>query len=145
MMDIINVEGNYQSTVYKVSNNSYILPVDFDYVEQNSDSKLRNFFTQEEREEFKRGDNSFFFHNFAFELEDFNKIENLKNNYYPVIIFHKDAKKNPKNFIAGIEHKKYPIYIIQIHPEKILFENEIYYFQNSINLKLSLRYSDFIK
>ena len=52
-------------------------------------------------------------------------IKSLSDNYYPVAIFHKDPNKNPKNFIAAAEHKRYPIFVYQHHPEKILFETVV--------------------
>lgn len=113
MMDIIDVESEYKSLIYDINNETKLLPVDFDFMgEYIKDSKMRNFFTQSERDEFRNGANAFFFHRFGYELDSFMSIPNLYQNYYPVLIFHKDPAKSPKNFLAGIESKKYPFFII---------------------------------
>ena len=131
----------------KISNNVFLREIFFDFVgNYNQGSKLKAFLGEENIRKFATGKNAFFFHNYGVPLGEFVVTEKLINNYFPVAIFKMDEKKKPYRFIAAIEHKKYPIFALQFHPEKILFETSptMKITQTDENVALSKLFADFI-
>ena len=62
---------------------------------------------------------TFFNHNLGFLVSDFNKFENLKYQYKISMTY------NDKIFgkgVAAFEHRHYPIFGVQFHPEKFLYD-----------------------
>lgn len=62
---------------------------------------------------------TFFNHSLGFKVSDFRKFEELEYQYH-ISLTYKDA--NYGKCVAAIEHKYYPIYAIQFHPEKLLYD-----------------------
>lgn len=142
---MIMSEGDDRPIMHVLHNNSIAQPIYFNYgFDYNKNSKMNNFFTKEDKENFENGDNAYFFHNFGFSLEEFMSKKHLADNYYPVATYKRDPKKSPKQFVAIIEHKKYPFFALQFHPEKILFETKMHIDQTPMNVKMSKRFMDFI-
>lgn len=75
---------------------------------------------------------SYFNHHYGFELNDFYKSEDLKKAFNVVAYY----QKKSKDYVAIVQHKKYPIYGVQFHPEKILFEHK-----RRLDLRLTLNSS----
>jgi len=70
---------------------------------------------------FMRDQRSVFYnHRFGFNMSLLEENEVLKNFF---IITAKGADDNGKEFIAAMEAKEYPIYIVQYHPERVLSES----------------------
>jgi gamma-glutamyl hydrolase len=64
---------------------------------------------------------TYFTHFYGFSVKMFNSIPELKKEYNIVGYY----EKNKKDIIAAIQHKRYPFYGVQFHPEKILFEHKL--------------------
>lgn len=62
---------------------------------------------------------TFFNHSLGFKVSDFRKFEELEYQYH-ISLTYKD--ENYGTCVAAIEHKYYPIYAIQFHPEKLLYD-----------------------
>ena len=67
----------------------------------------------------------FFNHKYALTVHQFNDSPNLQNDYDIVATATVQTKDGPKIIVAAIQHKKYPIYGVQFHPEKNEFEPEL--------------------
>lgn len=64
---------------------------------------------------------SYFAHHFGFDMDAFEKDQNL-NSAFKVVGFY---RKNSKRIVSAIEHRSLPIFGVQFHPEKILFEHHL--------------------
>ena len=143
------IESEVKRKLYqpKISNNMFLKPIFFNFVgDYNKGSQLKEFLGEKNVKKFETGNNAFFFHNYGVVLGDFVTNEKLINNYYPVAIFKMDETKMPYRFIAAIEHKRYPIFALQFHPEKILYETSptMKITQTDENVKMSKLFADFI-
>lgn len=75
---------------------------------------------------------SYFNHHDGFRLNDFYANKPLKETFNVVAYY----TANNGKYVAMMQHKKYPIYGVQFHPEKILFEHK-----RRVNTKLTLQSS----
>ena len=58
-------------------------------------------------------------HNFGLRKSDFFKNENLVSNY---TLLSTNIDDNGVEYVSSTEHKKYPFYTVQFHPEKNLYK-----------------------
>ena len=144
---IIEVEAGRDLYLSKIYNNIINKPIYFNFVgNYNERSGLKKFIGQANINKFENGNNAFFFHNFGISLEEFVTKKSLIENYYPVAIYKMDTNKKPFEFIGAIENKKYPIFALQFHPEKILYESHssMRIIQTKDNVKLSKLFIEYI-
>ena len=64
---------------------------------------------------------SYFAHHFGFDMDKFEANSDL-NQAFKVVSFY---RKFNKRIVAAIEHRSLPIFGVQFHPEKILFEHHL--------------------
>lgn len=64
---------------------------------------------------------SYFAHHFGFDMEGFTNDPNL-NSAFKVVNYY---RKFNKKIVSAIEHRSLPIFGVQFHPEKILFEHHL--------------------
>lgn len=113
----------------------------------NSESRIKRFLGPENTRLFAENASAYFFHNYGVSLDDFNSIPEISRNFMPVATFRVDSAKTPLDFIAAYEHRKYPFFGLQFHPEKILFETHpsmSNIVRNDITTKLSTLFSNFV-
>lgn len=84
-----------------------------------SSYRLTSFLTPEEVSILEKQSSSFYNHDYAFTVHNFLKNHWL-NNQYDLI---GTTKAGATTIVSMIEHKTLPIYGVQFHPEKIIYEN----------------------
>ena len=144
---IVEIESGRDLYLSKIYNNVFNRPIYFNYYgNYNDGSGLKKFIGDDNISKFENGNNAFFFHNFGISLGEFVIKQSLIENYYPVAIYKIDPEKKPYEFVGAIENKKYPIFALQFHPEKILYEtsSSMHISQNQDNLSLSKLFVDYI-
>jgi gamma-glutamyl hydrolase len=111
-------------------------------VDQNVNSKLFGLLSKEEIQLLNQVDSIAKFHNLGFSPEFYKRFPVLKG-FFLVSSYSYD--KNGNIYVATVEGIKYPIYGVQFHPEKIIYdrhaENDIP--QNWVSTKLSQTFGVF--
>ena len=99
------------------------------------------------RASFSRHDTAYFFHNFGISLREFVRTPAVYKNYIPVAVFTVNTKKRPISFVAAYEHRRYPFFALQFHPEKILYESKTHsprLRRTKVAVRLSKLFASFI-
>jgi anthranilate/para-aminobenzoate synthase component II len=114
---IILDESRLSVTMSFVHNNNKNLPNTLQGV--SSAFRLTSFLTPEELDILQKQQSSFYNHDYAFTAHNFLRNHWL-NNQYDLI---GTTQAGPTTIVSMIEHKTLPIYGVQFHPEKIIYEN----------------------
>ena len=141
-------ETNFKPKLYFIKNNNYQRSINYQIpIVNNSMSKLKQFIGPENSKLFAENNAAYFFHNYGVSLENFITDPEIYNKFMPVATFQVDNTKQPIDFVAAYEHRKYPFFGLQFHPEKILFETNPAMknlVKNDLTSQLSTLYIDFI-
>jgi imidazoleglycerol phosphate synthase glutamine amidotransferase subunit HisH len=81
--------------------------------------RMTSFLTEKEQQILSSTNSSFFNHDYAFSFQNFKRNQSLSDQYDVVGTSTAGALK----IVSMIEHKTLPIYGVQFHPEKIIYEN----------------------
>lgn len=114
---IILDESRLSVTLSFVHNNNKNLPNALQGTANNF--RLTSFLTAEEMKTLTEMNSSFYNHDYAFTAHNFLRNHWLNNQYDLV----GTTKAGPTTIVSMIEHKTLPIYGVQFHPEKIIYEN----------------------
>jgi gamma-glutamyl hydrolase len=100
----------------------FVHPGQLDYVEiteEGQDSRMFAGMPDHLVDFLKDQKNMFYNHRYGFNMS---LLENFKvlNDFFRITA--KGSDDNGKEFVAGMEAKEYPIYIVQYHPERVLSE-----------------------
>ena len=115
---IILDESRLSVTMSFVHNNNKNLSSTLEGPE--SSFRMTSFLTPSELIYLQTQPASFFNHDYAFTTHNFLRNHWL-NNQYDLIA---STKAGPTTVVSMIEHKTLPIYGVQFHPEKIIYENQ---------------------
>lgn len=145
---ILMANTGFKPKLYYIKNNLYQRTINFNIPNvDNNSSRLKTFMGQDNIQLFATNESAYFFHNYAVSLENFTTDPAIYNELMPVATFTIDSSKKPLEFVASYEHRKYPFFATQFHPEKILFETHPSMkrlVKNEITTKLSSLFVDFI-
>jgi len=106
-----------KNTTHKVLLNDYFWKSKFF-------AHLNSYVSKKTLEETFNNERSYYFHSEGFTPTHFNSYAKLKDEMH-ILATSKNAKG--QEFVAMVEHKKYPIYMTQFHPEKTQFEKRSAY------------------
>ena len=115
---IILDESRLSVTMSFVHNNNKNLSSTLEGPE--SSFRMASFLTPSELIYLQTQPASFFNHDYAFTTHNFLRNHWLNNQYDLVA----STKAGPTTVVSMIEHKTLPIYGVQFHPEKIIYENQ---------------------
>jgi len=73
------------------------------------------------KESLEKNSLSYFSHMWGITIDDFTSNENLNENFSIIAYYEKDGHK----IVSAIQHRTMPIFGVQFHPEKILFEHKL--------------------
>lgn len=137
---ILLAESNFKYPIAYVNQNNITSIIEF----TNSNTTIKRHFTNADLDELKQNPHMFFFHDLGFLPSDFHTFEYLTENYMV-------AAENPVGLygkeVAVIEHKTLPIFGVQFHPEKTLFEKLAYYNidRSEEAVDLSIKFGDILR
>lgn len=136
---ILIIESNYQYPIGFVRQSNTTSQVEFTA----NDTKFKKRFNSDEINTLKDKSLMFFFHDLGFLTKDFVNIPNLVDNYSIAV---ENIAGIYGQEVAAIEHKTLPIFGIQFHPEKTIFENSPFYHINKSDeaIALSARFGSVI-
>ena len=109
--------SNYKLQTFKVKTKNQSIPISWDPVGF-PDSAFQKVLRKSVAEAMTSTPITYFTHNFGFDKADFEKVKELEN--VRVVAYYQKAGKK---VVAAIQHKFLPIFGVQFHPEKILFES----------------------
>lgn len=109
--------SNYKLQTFKVKTKNQSIPISWDPVGFPG-SAFQEVLGKNVAEVMTSSPITYFTHNFGFDKSDFEKIDELKD-VRVVAYYNKEGRK----VVAAIQHKFLPIYAVQFHPEKILYES----------------------
>lgn len=109
--------GNYKLKTFRVKTKNQSIPISWDPVNYPG-SVFKKVLRKSVAEAMASTSITYFTHQFAFDKDEFERTPELKD--VNVVAFY---KKDGRRVAAAIQHKKYPIFGVQFHPEKILFES----------------------
>lgn len=116
---ILLAETNFTYPIAYVNQNNVTSTVTF----TKNPSNFKNSFAADEQTDLKENPRMYFYHDLGFLPSDFESFPSLNDNY--VI-----AAKNPVGIfgdeVAAFEHKQWPIFGVQFHPEKTVFDDSQY-------------------
>ena len=112
---ILLVETDFDYPIANVDNNDNNLRIKF----KEGESRLKRALTDEQIKNVETKDLLYFFHTLGFTEELFNKYKILTDNYDITATL---PLGDYGNCIASFEHKKYPFFATQYHPEKNMFD-----------------------
>ena len=145
---IIMADTKFKPQLYLIKNSNHQRPIYFDLpTGDNSSSRIKAFIGPENAELFASHSSAFFFHNYGMSLDNFVADPGIYTDYVPVATFRMDTAKQPRDFVAAYEHRRYPFFGLQFHPEKILFETHPSMSKlerNDVTTQLSALFVDFI-
>lgn len=93
--------------------------------DQAPQSAFGQFFGSADLEKFQNDPIFFFNHDHAFFLSDFLNNADLTREYRVVATAPTKYHKYPEPIVAVIEHRQFPFYGVQFHPEKNQFESKV--------------------
>jgi gamma-glutamyl hydrolase len=113
MANSTNILSNYNAM-------KYFIPMEIN--NNTNTSKIYSKFTEKDFQTFTELNSTVHYHKYGFETELYNKYK-IFNDFFTINSFGYD--RNGKKFIGSVEGKKYPIYAVQYHPEKVRYERNI--------------------
>ena len=111
-------ESNLSVNLNFVHNNNKNLPNHL-LPRAKQESRLVSFLSPEAQQIFETTNSSFFNHDYAFVLKHVMKNSIIEAQYRII----SSVTVGATEVVSGLEHKTLPIYGVQFHPEKILYEN----------------------
>lgn len=120
---ILLSESDFQFPIAHVRQNNVNIPIAFN----NTEGRYAHIFTEDEKEELSTQNLVYFYHDLGFLPQDFYEYPALRDNY---IISATNETDDHGSEIAMIEHRELPIYALQFHPEKVVFDNSAAYVTN---------------
>jgi gamma-glutamyl hydrolase len=114
---IILTESDLNIRISNVERKNYS---DYVFIQKNKiETKLESNFPKKYVKKLRNERIMFFNHSLGFKISDFKKYEELDYQYH-ISLTYRDQSFG--TCVAAIEHKYYPIYGIQFHPEKLLYD-----------------------
>lgn len=116
-------ESDFQFPIAHVRQNDVNVPVAL----STEESRFRAVFSEDEKEELGGQDLVYFYHNLGFLPQDFAEFAPLRENY---LISGFNETPDFGTEIAVVEHREMPIFGVQFHPEKSVFDDSAAYAVN---------------
>ena len=98
----------------------YFIPMEI-----NNNTRSSNMYSKLDEKDFQtftKSNSTVHYHKYGFEPELYNKYK-IFSDFFNINSFGYD--RNGKKFIGSVEAKKYPIYAVQYHPEKVKYDRNI--------------------
>lgn len=137
---ILLSETDFHFPIAHVVQNNVNIPISF----TGDEGRYSHIFNEEDKNDISTRDLVFFFHNLGFLARDFYEYPTLVDNYIVAAVNETD---NHGTEIAVIEHRELPIYALQFHPEKVLFDTSLAYTINKCErgTKLNEKFVEVLK